>query len=601
MMTKKKRITIIIVLIVLLVIILSATLVLLYMCTDMFKSNQQLFAKYIGKNVENLGTIYETVGKSEFQELLEQNKYTTSTEVKINYKENIKTSSENTQNSINKLRLKIDGQTDKNAQYNYQDVNLTSDNQEVMEIEYLKNQDVQSIRFTDLFEQFISSENGDLLETYKSIENEDGISEYIPDEMEFNIDFKNLFEFSEEEKQNITEKYVGILNNKVSKDKFSKQANQNIQVNNQNIKANAYVLKLTKEELNNIYIEILEELKQDEIILSKLDNIGESLSEYNFSDTNLRDEFIDNIDNTISEIMRNNIGQDESNIIVYENRRKTVKTVIQSPDYEITIEMLPNSQNSYMQVLYRDMTEKNEQKQVFTYEKTDGETNITLENTMDDIITNYTISIVESIEENHCDRDISIKYENDKDIVEAIVNQSTDIVNSFTNTITLNDENNINLSNMDDESAKKLLETVSTGVAGKINEITTTVINVEDFTKIFKAIGLIQETTKIQSEGITETEKTRFNSKFEILQGDKIESSNMLSLVNAIKDNLVTVKAISSNQIELQLDRLNNDEQAIDQLTTFIEENKQYKYDVKLVYDEETGLASSIILTVYDK
>lgn len=598
---KRKMIIVIGVISALLFAALVTTLILLYLRTDMFKSNQQLFTKYIGKNVENLGTIYKTIGKSEYQESLQQSKYAMSTEMKINYTENIKTSSESTQNSINQLRLKINSQVDKNNQYNYQDINLINNNDKAMEIEYLQNQGMQSIRFTDLFTQFVSSEDGNLLETYKNLENSEEISKYIPDETEFDIDFKNLFEFTEEEKQTIIEKYSGILNNKLSNDKFSKQTNQDIQINNQNIKANAYILKLTKEQLNNIFIEILEELKQDETILSKLDNLEEVFSTYKISDISLRNEFTDNLDEKISQIMKNNIGQDESQIIVYESEGQTVKTVIQSPDYEITIEMLPNSQNAYMQILYKDITEENEQKQVFTYEKTDEGTDVTFENTVDGVTTQYTISIVEKVDGKHCDKDISIKYEDNSNRVEATVAQSIDIVSDFTNTVTLNDENNINLNNLDEESAKAVLETVTTGVEGKINEITTNVINMEDFSKILKAIGVIQERETIESAGITETEKTRFNSQFEILQGEKLESDNMLNLVNAIKGNLISVEAISSNQIELKLDRLNNNEQAINTLSTFIEKNKDYKYDVKVVYNEETGLANSILLTVYEK
>ncbi len=599
MMPRKKRRTILIVIITLLIVILTATLVFLYIRTDMFKSSQQLFTKYIGKNVENLETIYQTVGKSEYQEMLQQNKYTTTTEIKLNHTENIGTTSESTQNSVNQLRLKINGQIDKNAEYNYEDISLVNNNDRVMEIEYLKNQDTQSIRFSDLFAQFITSDN--LLETFKNMNSTQEISDYIPDEMQTSINLEDVLSFSEEEKQTITTKYIEIINKNVSKDRFSKQSNQDIQINNKQMKANAYVLKLTKEELNNIFLAILEQLKQDEIILSKIDNIEELMSSYNVTEINLRDEFIDKIDNIIDEITKNNIGQDEAKIIVYENEKNTVKTVIQNPDYEVEIDMIANTQNPYINISYNNMIAGDKKEREFVYQKSDETTDFTFENTVDGETKQYNISNTEKINGNHCDKTLVAKFESDSDRVEATINQSIDIVNSFTNEISLNDENNINLTGLDEETSKTLLGTVETGFLNKINEVITTAINVDDFQKIFKAIGLIQETQEIQSEGITETEKTRFNSKFEILQGDNLEGARMLNLLNAIKENLVSVNVVSPNQIELKLDKSNSDEEASNKLSTFLEQNERYKYSVKVVYDEETGLASSILVTVSEE
>ena len=65
MMPRKKRRMIIIVSIILLLLIIAITLFLLYINTDMFKSNSTLFAKYIGQNVENITAFYNEVGTSD--------------------------------------------------------------------------------------------------------------------------------------------------------------------------------------------------------------------------------------------------------------------------------------------------------------------------------------------------------------------------------------------------------------------------------------------------------------------------------------------------------------------------------------------------------
>ena len=53
-MTKKKRRLVLIIIILLILVILAAIFFVLYLNTDMFKSNQTLFVKYIGKNTNNL-------------------------------------------------------------------------------------------------------------------------------------------------------------------------------------------------------------------------------------------------------------------------------------------------------------------------------------------------------------------------------------------------------------------------------------------------------------------------------------------------------------------------------------------------------------------
>ena len=71
MMTKKKRraITISIALIVILLILLVVGI--LYLKTDLFKSNQVLFAKYMGQNIENMQGYFENFTNSNISRELE--------------------------------------------------------------------------------------------------------------------------------------------------------------------------------------------------------------------------------------------------------------------------------------------------------------------------------------------------------------------------------------------------------------------------------------------------------------------------------------------------------------------------------------------------
>lgn len=603
MMPRKKRRTVIIVSIILLLLIIAVTLILLYINTDMFKSNAALFAKYIGQNVENLEAFYSEIGKSEYNELLKQNKYTTETEVKVNYVENIGTSSESTQNSINHLKLKINGQTDKSNQYNYQDINLLNDDEKVAEIEYIQENNTYGIKFSDIFSQYVLADNENLKELFKKSGYTEEELANIPDKIEFNNDFDSIFQFSEEEKQNIKTKYINLINNNLSKDNFSKQKNQIIQIDGKNIKANAYVLTLTKEQLNNIYIKMLEEVKQDEIILTRMDKLQTLLEKYqqNIGQMKLRENFIKKIENLITDITRNNIGQDESKIVVYENNQTTISTSIQNPDYEMYIDLVSYQAEDYMQISYKNTTSGKEQEQLLTYRKQNEETSVSLRNTKSGKTTEYSLIMNEKIDGNNCRKNIVAKYEDDSNRVEATMEQKINIVNNLEDEVALTNENAINLSDLEAQQVKAVLDRVNRGVSEKANEITTNVVKIDDLWEVLKATGFVKEEQMIQAMGVTETERNRFNSKFEILQGDDLESTDILKVIEAIKENLIDMEVVSNTELKLKLDRFNKKEEVTTTLSSFIEERKDKRYNVKVEYDEITGLVSDILLTMLEK
>ena len=69
-------------------------------------------------------------------------------------------------------------------------------------------------------------------------------------------------------------------------------------------------------------------------------------------------------------------------------------------------------------------------------------------------------------------------------------------------------------------------------VQQKINSISEEV-KINDIQEILEALGIINKQQNIEAGGITETEKNRFNSKFEILKGEELDNENVLKVVEA--------------------------------------------------------------------
>lgn len=599
MMPRKKRRTIKIITLVLLIIIIAVVVVLLYTNTDMFKSNAILFAKYLGQNIENAEVIYEQIGESEYNELLEKNKYKTETQIKVNYTQNIGTSLENTQNSINQLKIEISGQNDKEEQYDYQNINLIKNKENIAQIDYIQSESTCAIKFFDVYDKYILVENGNLKELLEKVGYEEEKIANVADKIEINNDWKEIFDFSKEEKQAIEEKYVSIINSNVSKEKISAQKGQTIQIDGKNIEANAYILTLTKEQLNNIYIRILEEAKQDEIILTRLDKMQELLEKYQISEeTTLRKQFVKKLEEMIEDIAKNNIGQDETKIIVYENNKKTIRTSIQSQDYEITIDMLSEKTENYLQVLYKNITSGKEQEKAFIYKRKEQETNISVKNNENGETKQYILQASEKVNGNDCDRESIITYEDGSNKVEASIVQNINIVTNFEKDILLDEQNSVNLNLLKEDEAKGLAEDIKEALSKRLNEIKENEIKVEDLEEVLEVIGLVEEQQTFEVIGVTETEKNRFNLKFEILQGENLDGEAILRIIDAIKENLIDMNILSNTELELELDRFDSNEKIATTISTFIENNKDKKYNAKIKYDEETGLANSIIITI---
>ena len=612
-----------------------------------------LFTKYFSQNSQNLEQVYKTIANDEYLENLNQNKYTTEESIKVNYTENIGTSSENTNNSINNLELKINGQTDLNSNYNYKDIQLLKDNKEtenntqnneqsennetqtnnneeqnatitnetstnnnetnnqntenqvqknenkLAEIEYAGKDDTYGIKFTDLFNQFIIIDNEKLNDVFEKLGfTEDKINN-ASNTLETNSAV-NSIKFTDEELQNITSKYVKILIDEFSKGNFSKKKNENIKINNQTVNTNKYELKITIEQINDIYIKLLEELKQDDVILAKFENAQKYYNSYALltskQEKNLKDNFVKNIENKINEIKSNNIGQDEVTVSVYENNKKTVRTLITTKDYQLCYDFISN-ENIYSQFSYTDTQEEKEQSKKVTLNKKENKIDLNYEEIEDESEKNISFEKNENQNNNESNKDTLIKYEDSKNKVEMKINEKNKIVNKFENEISFKDDNSVKLNQLDENDLQEIVNKVDEALNDKIETLAEE-INDDDINKVLIAIGVVKEKEEIQSLGITETEKNRFNSQFELFNKKEAKKEDISKIIEAVKNNLVGLETESSTKLKLKLDRNNSDEEMYNKLKKYMENMKDNTYNVSIEYDETTGLAQYVVLEI---
>lgn len=592
MIPRKKRRLILIISILLVILMIFTAFVLVYINTDMFKSNKTLFMKYLGQNTENLNQIYAQITqKNDYETSLEQNKYTVNTQINVNNTENLGTTEENTDNVINQLKIVSDGQVDIANQYNYQKMNLYKNGESLLGLEYIQNSNTYGLRFSDLFQQFLLVDNNNLQDLYSKLGYSDEEVSNIPNQIDIGkISIGGLL-LTNEEEETLFNKYIQIIENGLLNQNFLKQENQTIEIDGKSVQTNSYSVTLTKEQLNNLYLALLEQLKNEEVILGKLD----TLQIKDDNSQSLRDSFIDGIDELISQINQNNIGQDETTITVYENMKNTVRTSIQTNEYEINLDFLSTNGENFIQ--YSEENNSNNTTKNFALSENNGDLEINITTTEGENENNYTIKQTKEVSGNSMTKSISARYEDSDNRVEAYVTQNYQTVTQFNDGITLDNQNSIKLNDLEQEELQSLMTTVTDNVNNKFAELQTE-IDMQEIQQVLVNAQLLEEGQNIESTGVTETEKTRYNSQFEMLKGQNLDAERVLNAINASQNYINNLEVVSNTELRIVLDRTTNNPDVVTTLQTFMEEHGRETYNIDVDYDENTGLVDALVLTI---
>ena len=599
MRSKKKKKIMIIITSIVVVLLIIGILIFLYFTTDMFKSNETLFAKYMVKAFSQVGELSTENKLKEAEQLLENNKYLSNIEATVNYNEN-----GNTDNNINNMKIKIDSQIDKASQYDYKDIQIQNNDEKIVGIEYLKQSETNAIKLNGI-KQFVSSSN--IKESINTIESLNSINT------------NQLFEFSEEEKETLKNRYIGIINQNITPDNYSKQSGAVITVNNKQLRANAYSIKITKEKFNDTFIKVLEQIKTDDIILNKIQSFEDIIKQYNSNNNyvtgSFKDTFIAIIDNIIEEIKNNNIGQQERTMAVYESNGNTVRISVQTEEGTLNIDFVNEDNNKMIELKNTKLSEKENSFTIKTERKIEENLDsiiFYIKEVKDDVSKNIELSAEEKLENNNLARNIALKLYNDNTDATLNISEQTTIVNEFTDKVELSEDNYIDLSTLDAERVVAIQDTLNANMTSQLEKLNST-ITIEDILNIIVNTGWLQAGAEnIETNGnITETEKNRFNSQFEFFAGEEVSVDSIKQLTQIAKNNLDTVKVTQYKEKRRETDpaepkeyvmviqRNNVNENVANTFLRYIEEEgNRATYTVRMEYDAETGLINNIYVTL---
>lgn len=580
---KSKKILIITLIIILVLAVAGTVFAYLFIATDTFKGDKELFAKYISQNSETLEKFTDLQTKKVYEGLKDEEKYESDTEIKATYSEGGEVS-----NPINNLSAKINIQKDNTEDYFYADGQISYGNEKYLEAEAIKDQEAYGVRFTDIVKQFVTVKNDSKLgEVAKDLGTDSVTLEKIMDV----IDGKeNATEeiVSKEDVQKIKDKYMNIITNAVSNGTFSSNKDAKITYNNNTVSAKAYTVSLTSEQVEGMIVEILNNLKEE-------DKIGE--------------KYQDKINDIISNIT------DEKEIpavkiTVYEQNKKTIRTAIEITSLaKITVENTDENNELKTKIQISGIsTETTEEYNIEITKKTDeNQENVEAVLSVTNGDDTYQAGISNTLKNSDSEIQIKTIFEYKKDILTAALNLNNNIIlgDSFEKKQTLANNNYV-LNDATAESRQKVITQLKQVVPEKM----TTRMGL-----LMEAIGLKQnnvtETEKPESE-MTQVDINKFNAKFEFFTGDEVTPENVKTLIGTAKENLgsyeINIVEDSQNSgnttttdpekikysIKLKIEKGKTNEDGTNQILAKISDKKKYK--VSIFYKEQNNMIDYITI-----
>ena len=605
MIARKKRQLIMIISIVLPIIIVIGVLVALYFTTDMFKPKYKLFEKYLAQNINTIDRMAKSKPEG-IENAINNQKITENLKATVSYKD----SNNNMSNTINKAEIDISGQKSKAENYNYQDARIVYENSDIARFEYLQDGEKHGIRL-DGIQQFISAKNENLEELEATTEISKEKLAIIPI-MYNQLKLSDFINFTSDETQVLSSTYTSILEQNTDKSSYEKKSNQNIVVNGNTYKANAYSLKQSKEKFNSLIITLLDRIEKDEIILGKLDTLQTELETYGSykEEKNLREIFTNLIDEKIDDIKNNNIGEEETEITVYEHNGQTIKTLIKTPTETLTFDTMNTElfQVSYVQQLDNGTLEDNIKVEKKVSEN-NQDINIQYTNSKDGTEEKkFEVQIVQNKDNDKIDNNYKVTYTVDGNVAEVKIDQSINCVQEFENQIKLSDANNVDLNSLNQEQAKKIAEIAQNNVNNMISNVLENV-KLDDINSMLKDLLILKESEikfeQAQEEVVTEAERNRFNSQLTFFIGKEVDVTNINQLLDTIQDCFADAQVFyeekSNNEKKLRgmvldIKRKSSNEEKTDELRKVLDENKNTKFTIAMSFDENTKLINKITI-----
>ena len=588
-MKKKKILIITIILILIVLAVAGATFAYLFLKTDVFKSDKELFGKYMSQNIDMLNKFADSDTAKVYNTLNNAESYESNTSIKAEYSEGGEVSS-----PINNLSAAVNIQKDNTDKYFYADGQILFGSKTYLESEIIKDQDLYGVRFTDVVRQFITVRDDDNLEDVsKDIGVDSKILKSFMDTLDGTTEISEEI-MTKDERQKIKEKYSNLVIDTISNGKFGSNKKALITYNNKTTTTSSYTVSLTGDQIENLMIQILNNLKDED----KIADITMMSKE----------EYQDKIDEIISSLTDEKEMPDVK-ITVYQQNKNLIRTVVEIGTNKITIENTETEKQlkSKIQLAIMDSETTNEYELELLKNNSEKQEDINAILNITDGEEQYSISFLSEMkQEENIQLNTSIEYKKDILTIAVSLKNEVKIGNDFEKKQTLSN-NNFVLNDADEGVRKNIIAQLQVRVPEKA------LIRL-GLLQDALGMGSVDENEPVQENEMTQVDINKFNAKFEFYTGDEVSAENVNTLLGIVKDNLGSYEITPLNETDeevvkdptkmkysfkINIERNKSDEDGAKQIIEKISDKKKYK--ISIFYKEQNKLIDYITIDEVEK
>lgn len=318
-MKKNKGLKITIIILAILIILSVIAFALIYVFTDLFKSNKELFAKYAVSMMQEK-TAFLPNNLKEYTNKKLTTPYENNGSLTANISSNSNEQINNMFNFANNARINFSGKVDAANNRDEQNINIFYTNDVSLPFNYKHVEDIYALQADFALPNYVGIENNNIPELLQKLGVNIDSSVEIPNKIE-GQDLETI-KFSDEEMKGLYNNYLMPAINNLTDDKFSKMENSDGSVD--------YAITLTVEDLKNILIQMLQTLSQDTSLISKINSIYQEIS--NGTETIIT---ADDVNDMISNLQETKVNDGDLTVTITQFNGKVNKvdiTIISSSE-----------------------------------------------------------------------------------------------------------------------------------------------------------------------------------------------------------------------------------------------------------------------------
>ena len=362
---KKKNITIPLFVVILVLIIISVGIYFaIHFLSDNFKSNKEVFGKYMYENLKAA----EMISSNELTSYINKvqtKPYSNEGSIKVN----VTSSSPEMEKEISALQkcsITFVGKVDNSKKSFYQNISANYSDSQALKFEVYKKDDIFAGKIDEIMNKYMGFQNKNLKAFAKKLGVRDDEIEKIPDSIDFSQLEKGKNIFTDEEKKQLMTKYYTLISENLSEDMFTKEKIDS---------GTVYTLSIPESKLISLSKTILQTFKDDELIIGKIrdiltsnnlmtideaNNIIQKMKSFidemiSSNNTNANGNILDYAETILPQTTSKTDSKTEQNLIlkVYTQNNQLVKTEIIIGNFKfsmikssdgVTFEIMPNSE-----------------------------------------------------------------------------------------------------------------------------------------------------------------------------------------------------------------------------------------------------------------